>query len=137
MTEVIDNIEKSSKSTAMILASGYGFPQIAKMLKDIAEAQIQNELEQKFKGIEVQENNHILDIFNELRTGYCVDMIENISQYELPAQNISSLKKRIKYCKNPMEKKKLQQELNVLYKEQKNIRRFEASVSLDGERRIY
>nr|DAE89691.1 MAG TPA: hypothetical protein [Bacteriophage sp.] len=137
MTEVIDNIEKLSKSTAMILASGYGFPQIAKMLKDIAEAQIQNELEQKFKGIEVQENNHILDIFNELRTGYCVDMIENISQYELPAQNISSLKKRIKYCKNPMEKKKLQQELNVLYKEQKNIRRFEASVSLDGERRIY
>lgn len=121
MTEVIDNIEKLSKSTAMILASGYGFPQIAKMLKDIAEAQIQNELEQKFKGIEVsiQENNHILDIFNELRTGYCVDMIENISQYELPAQNISSLKKRIKYCKNPMEKKKLQQELNVLYKEQK------------------
>lgn len=119
MTEVIDNIEKLSKSTAMILASGYGFPQIAKMLKDIAEAQIQNELEQKFKGIEVQENNHILDIFNELRTGFCVDMIENISQYELPAQNISSLKKRIKYCKNPMEKKKLQQELNVLYKEQK------------------
>mgnify|MGYP000962123393 FL=1 len=119
MTEVIDNIEKLSKSTAMILASGYGFPQIAKMLKDIAEAQIQNELEQKFKGIEVQENNHILDIFNELRTGYCVDMIENISQYELPAQNISSLKQRIKYCKNPMEKKKLQQDLNVLYKEQK------------------
>lgn len=119
MTEVIDNIEKLSKSTAMILASGYGLPQIAKMLKDIAEAQIQNELEQKFKGIEVQENNHILDIFNELRTGYCVDMIENISRYELPAQNISSLKKRIKYCKNPMEKKKLQQELNVLYKEQK------------------
>ena len=35
MTEVIDNIEKLSKSTAMILASGYGFPQIAKMLKDI------------------------------------------------------------------------------------------------------
>lgn len=119
MTEVIDNIEKLSKSTAMILASGYGFPQIAKMLKDIAEAQIQNELEQKFQGIEVQENNHILDILNELRTGYCVDMIENVSQYELPVQKISSLKKRIKYCKNPMEKKKLQQELNVLYKEQK------------------
>lgn len=130
MTEVIDNIEKLSKSTAMILASGYGFPQIAKMLKDIAEAQIQNELEQKFKGIEVQENNHILDILNELRTGYCVDMIENVSQYELPVQKISLLKKRIKYCKNLMEKKKLQQELNVLYKEQKNIRRFETSVSL-------
>lgn len=32
---------------------------------------------------------------------------------------ISGLKKRIKYCKNPMEKKKLQQELNALYKERK------------------
>ena len=33
--------------------------------------------------------------------------------------SISNLKKRIKYCKNPMEQKKLQQELNSLYKEQK------------------
>ena len=29
---------------------------------------------------------------------------------------ISYLKRRIKYCKNPMEKKKLEQELNILYK---------------------
>lgn len=33
--------------------------------------------------------------------------------------NILQLKKRIKYCKNPMEKKKLQQELNQAYKKQK------------------
>lgn len=33
--------------------------------------------------------------------------------------NIPQLKKRIKYCRNPMEKKKLQQELNQAYKEQK------------------
>lgn len=33
--------------------------------------------------------------------------------------NIPQLKKRIKYCRNPMEKKKLQQELNQVYKEQK------------------
>lgn len=33
--------------------------------------------------------------------------------------NIPELKKRIKYCRNPMEKKKLQQELNQAYKEQK------------------
>lgn len=33
--------------------------------------------------------------------------------------NISNIKKRIKYCKNPMEKKKLEQELNLLYKERK------------------
>ena len=38
-------------------------------------------------------------------------------------QSPSILKKRIKYCKNPMEKKKLQQELNALYKEHKRNRR--------------
>lgn len=36
--------------------------------------------------------------------------------------NIPELKKRIKYCRNPMEKKKLQQELNQAYKEQKRKR---------------
>lgn len=33
--------------------------------------------------------------------------------------SISNLKKRIKYCKNTMERKRLQQELNALYKDQK------------------
>lgn len=33
--------------------------------------------------------------------------------------DISSLKKRIKYCKNPMEKKKLEQELNLRYKKRR------------------
>lgn len=33
--------------------------------------------------------------------------------------SIPELKKRIKYCKNHLEKKKLQQELNHAYKEQK------------------
>lgn len=32
---------------------------------------------------------------------------------------ISSLKKRIKYCKNPMEKRDLEQQLNTLYKERR------------------
>lgn len=34
-------------------------------------------------------------------------------------ESISSLKKRIKYCKNPMEKKNLEKELNALYKSRK------------------
>ena len=34
-------------------------------------------------------------------------------------QSPSILKKRIKYCKNPMEKKKLEQELNALYRYKK------------------
>lgn len=34
-------------------------------------------------------------------------------------EKISNLKKRIKYCKNNMERKKLQHKLNALYKEKK------------------
>ena len=33
--------------------------------------------------------------------------------------NISQLKKRIKYCRNPLEKQFLQRELNALYKKRK------------------
>lgn len=33
--------------------------------------------------------------------------------------NISQLKKRIKYCRNPLEKQSLQRELNNLYKKRK------------------
>lgn len=41
---------------------------------------------------------------------------ERADTYE---DSISSLKKRIKYCKNPMEKKNLEKELNALYKSRK------------------
>lgn len=37
-------------------------------------------------------------------------------------KNISTFKKRIKYCKNPMMKKKLEQELNLMYKNKKKGR---------------
>lgn len=36
-----------------------------------------------------------------------------------PNLNISKLKKRIKYCRNPLEKQDLQRELNALYKKRK------------------
>lgn len=48
---------------------------------------------------------------------------DELRAFEPPKQDISTLKKRIKYCKNPMEKKKLEQELNALYKEHKRNRR--------------
>lgn len=41
----------------------------------------------------------------------------------IDTESISNLKKRIKYCKNPMERKQLEQKLNVLYKEQKRKRK--------------
>ncbi len=38
-------------------------------------------------------------------------------------ESIEDIKKRIKYCKNPLELKQLNQKLNILYKKQKCRRR--------------
>ena len=53
---------------------------------------------------------------------YAVEELNKQIGYEMNLwsnQSPSVLKKRIKYCKNPMEKKKLQQELNILYRYKK------------------
>lgn len=50
-------------------------------------------------------------------------MFSEIDTEIIDTQSISNLKKRIKYCKNPMERKQLEQRLNVLYKEQKRKRK--------------
>lgn len=64
---------------------------------------------------------HLMSImFDVFRSGRDVDVfLNNISQNKDVKPTIPQLKKRIKYCRNPMEKKKLQQELNRVYKEQK------------------
>ena len=60
---------------------------------------------------------------------FCENVVAELNKqigYEVnlwSEQSPSILKKRIKYCKNPMEKKKLEQELNALYKEHKINRR--------------
>ena len=50
-------------------------------------------------------------------------MFSEIDTEIIDTESISNLKKRIKYCKNPMEQKQLEQRLNVLYKEQKRKRK--------------
>lgn len=54
-------------------------------------------------------------MFSEIDTEIDTEIIDT--------EAISNLKKRIKYCKNPMERKQLGQKLNVLYKEQKRKRK--------------
>lgn len=65
------------------------------------------------------------DLFEDLlKPAKEFDLLDDLALVpEPPKQDISTLKKRIKYCKNPMEKKKLEQELNALYKEHKRNRR--------------
>lgn len=54
-------------------------------------------------------------MFSEIDTEIDTEIIDT--------ESISNLKKRIRYCKNPMERKQLEQKLNVLYKEQKGKRK--------------
>ena len=122
ISELHDTFEKISGATKVLIV-GKQMDAIGKMISAMAEARIQNELEQKYKdlGIQVQEDpiTKLLETINEMHFG------DNfpIECLEPPKQDISTLKKRIKYCKNPMEKKKLEQELNVLYKEHKRNRK--------------
>lgn len=95
---------------------------IGQMMSTIIEARIQNELEQEYKDLKVESQGNWLE--DLLKTAKEFDFLEDLAVVpELPKQDISTLKKRIKYCKNPMEKKKLEQELNTLYKEHKRNRR--------------
>ena len=123
ISELHDKLEKISSDVTKVLIVGKQIDIIGDMISVMAEAQIQDELNQKYKdlGIQTQEDpiEKLLETINEMHFGDCFP----IECPEPPKQDISTLKKRIKYCKNPMEKKKLEQELNALYKEQKRNRR--------------
>lgn len=122
ISELHDKFEKISDATKVLIV-GKQIDAIGKMIRAMAETRTQNELEQKYKdlSIQVQEDPiaKLLETINEIH----FDDNFPIECLEPPKQEISTLKKRIKYCKNPMEKKKLEQELNALYKEHKRNRR--------------
>ena len=121
ISELHDTFEKISDATKVLIV-GKQIDAIWKMISVMAEAQIQNELEQKYKDLKVESQGDWLE--DLLKTAKEFDLLEDLALVpEPPKQDISTLKKRIKYCKNPMEKKKLEQELNTLYKEQKRNRR--------------
>ena len=63
------------------------------------------------------------EILNCLTLEELNKMFSEIDTEIIDTESISNLKKRIRYCKNPMERKQLEQELNVLYKEQKRKRK--------------
>lgn len=121
ISELHDKLEKISDATKVLIV-GRQMDAIGKMISATMEAQIQNELEQKYKDLNVESQG---DLFEDLlKVVKEFDLLDDLALVpEPPKQDISTLKKRIKYCKNPMEKKKLEQELNALYKEHKRNRR--------------
>lgn len=121
ISELHDKFGKISDAIKVLMVSKQ-MDVIGKMISAMAEAQIQNELDQKYKDLKVESQG---DWFEDLlKTAKEFDLLEDLTLVtEPPKQEISTLKKRIKYCKNPMEKKKLEQELNASYKEHKRNRR--------------
>lgn len=121
ISELHDTFEKISNATKVLIV-GKQIDTIGKMISAMAEARIQNELDQKYKDLNVESQGDLIE--DLLKTAKEFDLLDDLALVpEPPKQDISTLKKRIKYCKNPMEKKKLEQELNALYKEQKRNRR--------------
>lgn len=121
ISELHDKLEKISDATKVLIV-GKQMDAIGKMISAMVEAQIQNELEQKYKDLNVESQG---DLFEDLlKVVKEFDLLEDLALApKPPKQDMSTLKKRIKYCKNLMEKKKLEQELNALYKEYKRNRR--------------
>ena len=121
ISELHDKFEKISDAIKVLMVSKQ-IDAIGKMISATMDAQIQNELDQKYKDLKVESQG---DLFEDLlKPAKEFDPLDDLALVpEPPKQDIPTLKKRIKYCKNPMEKKKLEQELNALYKEQKRNRR--------------
>jgi hypothetical protein len=114
--------DKLISDATKALIVGQQMDKIGKMISATIEARIQNELEQEYKNLKVESQGDWLE--DLLKTAKEFDLLDDLALVpESPKQDISTLKKRIKYCKNPMEKKKLEQELNALYKENKRNRR--------------
>ena len=118
ISELHDKLEKISDATKVLIV-GKKIDTIGKIINAMTENRTQIELEQEYKDLQEDQIAKLLEIINEIR----FDDNFPIECYKSPKQEISTLKKRIKYCKNPMEKKKLEQELNALYKEYKRNRR--------------
>ena len=115
-------INTATNAVTKVLIVGKQMDKIGKMISATIEARIQNEIEQEYQDLKVELQGDWLE--DLLKTAKEFDLLEDLALVpEPPKQDISTLKKRIKYCKNPMEKKKLEQELNALYKEQKRNRR--------------
>ena len=108
-----EQLKTVASKNPQILACGRAF---ANVMRTMTKAEV-DYIDQKMRE-ELEILNEEARISALVGTNSFITIIDE-STFEPSKEDISSLKKRIKYCKNPMEKKQLQQELNALYKEQK------------------
>ena len=117
-----EQIKTVASKNPQILACGNAH-NIATAMRKISEQLYKSEAD--YIDRKMREELGIIDIESEIsalsETVSFMSIIDE-SEFEIPKQDISSLKKRIKHCKNHMERQNLQRELNALYKEQKRKR---------------
>lgn len=117
-----EQIKTVASKNPQILACGNAH-NIATAMRKISEQLYKSEAD--YIDRKMREELGIIDIESEIsalsKTVSFMSIIDE-SEFEIPKQDISSLKKRIKHCKNHMERQRLQKELNALYKEQKRKR---------------
>lgn len=117
MKSKFEQIKTVASKNPQILVCGGAMNNVIKIM---AKAQA-DYIDQKMR-----EELEIFDVKSEISALVGTSSIEFLideTTFEPPKEDISSLKKRIKHCKNHMEKQRLQKELNALYKEQKKGRR--------------
>ena len=122
MESKFEQIKMVASKNPQILISGNGY-NVAKVMRDIADRL--HKTESDYIDQKVREELGVTDTLSMLTTSdilSAMSMMIDESTFEPPKQDISSLKKRIKHCKNHMERQNLQRELNALYKEQKRKR---------------
>ena len=72
-----------------------------------------NQIDDLYKAIELTDSDRLEDLIETLNDTYIQELNDTY------IQDISTLKKQIKHCKNPMERKMLEKELNSAYKSRK------------------
>ena len=118
MESKFEQIKTIASKNPQILISGNGY-NVASAMRKLSEQLYK--AEENYMLQKMKEELGIIDIESSLTTMGTSSFMTLIDEsvFEPPKEDISSLKKRIKHCKNHMEKQRLQKELNTLYKEQK------------------
>ena len=83
--------------------------------------------QEETKGCDPNDSYALLEQLNQLSSQYNKeDLLSSLEEIASDpddfSSDIPSLKKRIKYCKNPLERKSLERQLNATYKDMKKRR---------------
>lgn len=120
----------SSKQT-QALVSGVGYPVITGLKAILNEVKNKEETQTALENLanrldmtvnELADNIAIVGGYPEFLYGIIEKLSELFDDKTVFMDDIPSLKKRIKYCKNPMEKKMLSKQLNDIYKDNKKAK---------------